>query len=97
MSMERSKSLHVQVRLYSHLRLAMGKRTLDLDLPGGATVSTVMERLRPMVGSDVESMIVDKERGGYRLVALVNGHRAGSDVALREGDVVSLLPPLGGG
>ena len=97
MSTRRGETLQVRVRLFSHLRLSIGKRVLALDLPDGATVSTIMERVRQMVDSDVESMIVDKERGGYRLVALVNGHRTGTDTALREGDVVSLLPPLGGG
>ena len=75
----------------------MGKRSLALDLPDGATVSTVLERLRQMAGSEVESMIVDEERGGYRLLTLVDGHRAGSDTILKDGDTVSLLPPLGGG
>ena len=89
--------MQAHIRLFSHLRMSIGKRSLHLDLPARATVSTVMESLRPMVSSDVESMIVDRERGGYRLVVLVNGHRAGPDTTLREGDVVSLLPPLGGG
>ena len=89
--------MQIRVRLFSHLRMSTGKRVLDLDLPAGATVSAVMEHLRKMVSSDVESMIVDKERGGYRLVVLVNGHRTGPDTTLREADVVSLLPPLGGG
>ena len=75
----------------------MGQRALDLELPEGATVATVMERVKEMASPDVESMIVDRERGGYRLVVLVNGRRAGVDTSLRDGDVVSLLPPLGGG
>ena len=89
--------MQVQIQLFSHLRLSVGRRAVELDLPDGSTVSTVMERLRRLVSPDVENMIVDKERGGYRLVVLVNGRRAGSDIALREGDLVSLLPPLGGG
>ena len=75
----------------------MGKRSLDMDLPEGATVSTVMEHLRSMLGSELESVIVDKDRGGYRLVFLVNGQRTSPEAALQEGDVVSLLSPLGGG
>ena len=77
--------------------MATGKRVLDLYLPDGATVSAVMEHLRKMVSSDVESMIVDKGRGGYRLVVFVNRRRMGADTTLQEADVVSLLPPLGGG
>ena len=89
--------MHIQVQLFSHLRLAIGKRALALDLADDATVSTVMEHFREIAGPDLESVIVDKGRGGYHLVAFVNGHRSGHGAALREGDTVSLLPPLGGG
>ncbi len=34
---------------------------------------------------------------GVTGIVLVNGVHAGDDIALREGDEVSLFPPLGGG
>ena len=89
--------MRIQVQLFSHLRLAIGKRALALDLADGATVSTVMDHFLQIVGPDLESVIVDKGRGGYHLVTFVNGRRSSHGAALREGDTVSLLPPLGGG
>jgi len=89
--------VHVTVRLFSHLRLALGKRSLDMEMSEGATVADVMERMRTLTGPEVESMIVGGPEGGYRLVVLVNDRRTQADRALHEGDVVSLLPPLGGG
>ena len=89
--------MRVEVRLFSHLRLALGRRTVALDLPPGATLATVLDQVTDLAGPDVETMIVDRTRGGYRQVGLINGQRRGVDAALRDGDVVSLLPPLGGG
>lgn len=89
--------MHVSVRLFSHLRLALGKRSLEMELPEGATVADVMERMRMLTGPEVDSMIVGGTEGGYRLVMLVNDRRSQADCILREGDVISLLPPLGGG
>ena len=89
--------MQVHLRLFSHLRVALGRRDLDLELPEGATVATVLERLRSMVPSELESMISGGAEGGYRLVVLVNGRRTGPDKLLQDGDVITLLPPLGGG
>ena len=85
------------MRLFSHLRLALGRRDLELELPEGATVATVLERLRSMVPSHLESMVAGGAEGGYRLVVLVNERRSGPDRLLQDGDVITLLPPLGGG
>ena len=89
--------MRVQLRLFSHLRLALGVRRLELDLPEGATVATAIERVRAMVDADLESVIVDQERGGYRLAAMVNGQHAAPEVRLQPGDEVALLPPISGG
>jgi molybdopterin converting factor small subunit len=83
--------------VFSHLRLALGVRSLELDLPEGATVATAIERVRAMVASDLESVIVDVERGGYRLAAMVNGRHAAPGVCLQPGDELVLLPPISGG
>lgn len=88
--------MRVEVKLFSHLRLELG-RSLTIDLPDGATVATVMEHLGRLVSPELQSMIVDRERGGYRLVALVNERRSRPEAPLADGDSVSLLPPLGGG
>ena len=50
-----------------------------------------------MVDADLESVIVDVERGGYRLAAMVNGQHADPKVRLQPGDEVALLPPISGG
>jgi molybdopterin converting factor small subunit len=89
--------VEITVLLFSHLRLALKKRRLKLDLPAEATVGAVIERIRTMVGDDLESVIVDKERGGYRLSATVNGQHADPGKRLQSGDEVTLLSPISGG
>lgn len=74
--------LRVQVRLFSHLRSALGKRTLDLELPAGSTVATVMDKPGSMVSPDLQSMIVGGEEGGYRLVVLQSSPNAVSPPAV---------------
>ena len=88
--------MHIEVKLFSHLRLELG-RSLTVEVPDDATVAVVMDHLGTLASSELESMILDRERGGYRLVALVNGRRTTPEAPLTDGDVVSLLPPLGGG
>ena len=88
--------MQVTVKLFSHLRLELG-RSLILDLAEGATVAEAIERIGSMASLELQSMIVDRERGGYRLVPLVNGRRSSAEARLFDGDTVSLLPPLGGG
>jgi molybdopterin converting factor small subunit len=88
--------LRIEINLFSHLRLELG-RSLTVDLPDGATVAAAMDQLEQRVSPPLRSMIVDRDRGGYRLVPLVNGRRGRAETVLANGDVVSLLPPLGGG
>lgn len=89
--------MRVQVRLFSHLRLSLGTRGLALELPDGSTVATVLKELSRRVGPELQRSVIGDGEDGYRLVALVNSRRAGVTSALSDGDVIALLPPLGGG
>lgn len=78
--------LKVEVRLFAALARylppgSVGKRAM-LELPEGATVGDLARRLGL---ADVPA------------TALVNGHSRHHATILRDGDVVSFFPPLGGG
>ena len=78
----------VEIRVFSSLRnyVQPSDNRLDgdrWDIAEGATVSQVLEMLNlPGTGD---------------LILLVNGHHANEESVLNEGDVLSILPPIGGG
>jgi molybdopterin converting factor small subunit len=74
--------LQITVKLYGVLRVGRFKEE-DREVPPGATVRTVAEQLR-----------IPAELLGTVLIA---GVHASVDSLLSNGDVVSLLPVLGGG
>ncbi len=77
--------MRVQVKLFAGLRKLApeGKSPFPLDLPEGATVGELLKVL---------GVPEDKPK-----ILLVNGRHAGNDQALRDGDEVSIFPPVAGG
>ncbi len=79
----------ITVKLFASVRQRLGRSTLEMELPAGATVADVQERLQaeyPQLGLD---------SGGVFIA--VNLRYAQPDRVLREGDEVALMPPVGGG
>ncbi len=81
--------MHVQVRLGTGLATAAGTSRLQVELPPGATVEALMERLRelePTIAPGLDSAL-----------PLVRGTHADQGEQLAEGDEVALLMPVAGG
>lgn len=74
--------LKVTVKLFATFRDGRQK-VMDMNLPDGATVQTVIDSLGI---SNAEVAIL-----------LINGRDGTFERALAEGDTVSLFPPVGGG
>ncbi len=73
----------VRVRyLFGLARGAEGGDEIRLELPGGATVFEVLQRLGV---------------SALELHAAVNGESAGDGTVLRDGDEVTLIPAIQGG
>jgi molybdopterin converting factor subunit 1 len=79
----------VRVKLFASARQAVGHSSLEVDLPGGATVAGLQALLRD------EPYQADLER--LRLLVLVNSRYAKPDRVLQEGDEVAFIPPISGG
>lgn len=79
--------MHVRVKLYSTLCQdasdAQPGHPMDLDLSEGADLGDLMLALR----------IAPEEAQ----ITFVNGVLQGSDWKLKEGDLIGLLPAMGGG
>jgi molybdopterin synthase sulfur carrier subunit len=81
--------VHIQVRLGSGLASAAGTRRLLVELPRGATVATLLERLRatePVIAPALDSAL-----------PVLRGSHARPAQALADGDEVALLIPVAGG
>ena len=78
----------VRVLLFASYADALGRSELTLDLPAGARVRDVMDRIRDMV--------VGKRVPEHPMVA-VNARYAKSDHAVAPGDEVAIIPPVAGG
>jgi len=76
--------VQVSVRLFAGLRERAGTARRSLELPEGATVADVWERLE-----------LGAEPAG--LLYAVNREYASADAALAEGDEVAVIPPVSGG
>ncbi len=77
--------MRVRVELFLHLRRfgPPGAGSHEVELPEGATVADLLEQLGIPAG--------------VRSIALVDGRLRSGGEALREGEAVTVFPPLEGG
>lgn len=79
----------INVRLFAGLRETVGQRTIDVDVPEGATVAVLCERIGdayPLVRPFLSTVVC----------AVGEEYVPGSHI-LRAGDAVALIPPVSGG
>lgn len=97
--------MRVSVRFFTVLREITGKKEETLEFPRGknVTVNIVLEKLAEHYGKDFVEYVYDNGTGQVKgfLQFLVNGRNAesfkGMDTKLHEGDVLAIIPPVGGG
>jgi len=78
----------VTVLLFASYADALGKSAIELDLPPGATVRAILDRLAEMPGGD---------RLPPRPLVAVNEEYASANTPLRGGEEVAVIPPVAGG
>jgi molybdopterin synthase sulfur carrier subunit len=98
-------ALQVSVRFFTSLREIVGKREETLTFPEDekVTVDTVLKALAQRHGKRFVEYVYNPKTGevtGF-LQFLVNGKSAttlnGLQTELEDGDVLAILPPVGGG
>ena len=97
--------VRVSVRFFTTLREVIGKKEETLKFSGGeaVTVDTVLERLVELHGKSFVEYVYDQKNGKVRgfLQFLVNGRSISSfeglGTRLSDGDVLAIIPPVGGG
>jgi molybdopterin synthase sulfur carrier subunit len=93
------------VRFFTTLREVIGKKEETLKFSGreDVTVDTVLERLVELHGKSFVEYVYDQKDGKVRgfLQFLVNGRSISSfeglGTRLSDGDVLAIIPPVGGG
>jgi MoaD family protein len=95
-------SMKVQVRYYAMLREAAGRRSEEVEFLEGSSFGDLMELVVAKYGVVFRRYVFDDEgRERDYLSFMVNGvsvhSRDGFDTPLTDGDVVAILPPVGGG
>jgi molybdopterin synthase sulfur carrier subunit len=88
--------VNVKIRYFARIREIVKRKEELLDVAEGATVGTVLEELKSRHGEEFASLL---ERATIQF--LVNGisirSLKGYKTELREGDVLAIIPPVGGG
>lgn len=97
--------MKVSVRFFTTLREVTGKReeVLEFSKSEAVTVEKVLERLAERYGRGFTEYVYDGKTGEVKgfLQFLVNGRSVstikGLKTELADGDVLAILPPVGGG
>jgi MoaD family protein len=97
--------LQVSVRFFTSLREVTNKKEETLKLPESekVTVEVVLKTLAQRYGNRFVEYVYDRKTGEVRsfLQFLINGKSTstmnGLGTELADGDVLAILPPVGGG
>ncbi|MEM2994459.1 MAG: ubiquitin-like small modifier protein 1 [Candidatus Bathyarchaeia archaeon] len=97
--------MKVSVRFFTTLKEFVGKKeeTLEFSDEEVVTVNAVLKRLSERYGKGFDEYVFNGETGEAKgfLQFLINGRSAstldGLNTKLKNGDVLAIIPPVGGG
>lgn len=81
--------MKVRVRLFAAMRQAAGRETIDVELPGGATVADLRDRLAIEIPSAARLM--------PHMMFAIDAQYVPFDAPLRPDADVACIPPVSGG
>ena len=92
----------MEVKFYATLRDKVGRKSVELNLPEGATIQQLIAEIIQCYPALQEDFVDGQGQLRSYVQVLVNGRNTrflegGLDTRLAEGDRVSLFPPVGGG
>jgi molybdopterin synthase sulfur carrier subunit len=94
--------MKVQVKFFTTLREITGKKEEEIEFSGAITIKELLTQLSKKYSREFVNYLYD-EKGDIRthIQILINGRDIdvfqGLETKLKEGDVIAIFPPVGGG
>ena len=97
--------MEISVRFFTILREVTGKKEETIKFKTGetVTVNAIIERIAKEYGKNFTDYVFDRRTGEVKgfLQFLINGRSAstirGLETKLADGDILAIIPPVGGG
>jgi len=96
--------LNVKVRYFTTLRELAGSAEEELEIEDGGTLADLIKEVASKYGKEARSYLYhkgEKDKVDPSIYFLINGANArmlsGLDTKLKDGDIVAIIPPIGGG
>ncbi len=93
--------MRVKVRYFTTLRELAGSSEEELELENGSTLADLLKKIAEKYGKKAKNYLFNKGKIDPSIYFLINGISArslkGLETTLEEGDVIAIIPPIGGG
>lgn len=94
--------MKVEVRFFTSLREITGKKKEEVQLQSTINVEELLTELSKKYGGEFREYLYNEDGNVHNYLSiLVNGKSTnalqGLDTELKEGDIIAILPPVGGG
>jgi molybdopterin synthase sulfur carrier subunit len=94
--------LKIEVRLFANLREFAKTKAVVEDIKSGTSVGDVLQKICERFGARFREQVLNKRgQPNENVKVLLNGHNIvflqGAPTKLRDGDVIAIFPPVGGG
>ena len=92
--------MRVSVSFLGALEDQIGRQSVLMELPPGATFRDLLDAIAPIVGDRLAGWAWDRERRSFTKLVLVSRNLVDirdEGIQLADGDEILVLPPIGGG
>lgn len=96
--------MRVKVKYFTTLRELSGTAEEELTIRDGANLADLIEEVASKYGKEARDYLYQKEESRKvdpSIYFLINGENSrilsGLDTKLKDGDVIAIIPPIGGG